>query len=46
MFTRFCNNMNGSYKLLGNRFVASGFMRTLMYCEGESMMLEDNFDIS
>ncbi|MFZ4461244.1 MAG: META domain-containing protein [Patescibacteria group bacterium] len=43
---RFCNVMNGAFKLTGNTFSSSGFISTEMYCEGEPMVLEGNFDLN
>lgn len=30
---KLCNNINGTYTLVGNRFVAPNSMSTMMYCE-------------
>ncbi|MBC7498439.1 DUF4377 domain-containing protein [Candidatus Gracilibacteria bacterium] len=40
---KFCNNMFGSYTLSGNTISSPGLASTMMYCEGQSMILENNF---
>ena len=30
---KLCNNINGTYSLIGNKFIAPNSMSTMMYCE-------------
>lgn len=40
---KFCNSMFGSYTLSGNTISSPGLASTMMYCEGQSMTLENAF---
>ncbi|MBP6981471.1 META domain-containing protein [Candidatus Gracilibacteria bacterium] len=43
---KFCNGVGGEYTLSGKILSAPMLISTMMYCEGESMPLENNFQLN